>query len=131
MSNKPGWVRDAVATTVGWVNPKTNEVLAITTGLPDALEFRNNKIVWPSLDKVLKDEAVSEIVVEEDTAEPAVEFTVDAVESTSIEYEVVFEEDVTDPVPPVTLAVPEASDAEVVVDLNPPARKPGRPKKTV
>lgn len=46
-TNKPAWLKDAVATTAGWVNPRTNELLASRRNLPDALPFVNGKIVWP------------------------------------------------------------------------------------
>lgn len=56
MSKKPGWVRDAVATTVGWVNPRTNEVLSVVRGLDDPLPFYKGKIIWP--DKKQNDSVV-------------------------------------------------------------------------
>lgn len=46
-TNKPAWLKDAVATTAGWVNPKTNELLASRRDLPDALPFVGGKIIWP------------------------------------------------------------------------------------
>lgn len=47
MVTKPGWLKNAVATSAGWVNPVSNEILMCVKGLPDALPFSKGKIVWP------------------------------------------------------------------------------------
>ncbi len=48
MANKqPSWAPDAVATTAGWVNPKTNELLSSVRGLENALPYIRGKIVYP------------------------------------------------------------------------------------
>ena len=48
MSNqKPAWAPDAIATTAGWVNPKTNELLASVRGLPGALPYIKGRIIHP------------------------------------------------------------------------------------
>lgn len=47
MTAKPTWAQNVVATPMGWVNPKTNELVSIVPGLTDTLPFENDKIVWP------------------------------------------------------------------------------------
>ena len=62
MATKPGWLKDAVATTAGWVNPKNNEILLCVKHLPDALLFSKGKIVWPEAVEAKAPEAPAEEV---------------------------------------------------------------------
>lgn len=52
MSKKPNWAPDAIATTAGWVNPKTNELLVSVRGLPGALPYIKGRIIHPAATKV-------------------------------------------------------------------------------
>lgn len=68
---KQAWMGDAIATTVGWVNPKTNEILVAAKGLEGAVEFdpRGNYKVKPVAKSTA---AVKQAEPEVEAAEPEV-----------------------------------------------------------
>lgn len=80
---KQAWMGDAIATTVGWVNPKTNEILVAARGLPDAVPFdaKGNYSVNP-VAKSTTPEVTQEVAPEVSEAGPEVSEIIPVPEAT-------------------------------------------------
>jgi hypothetical protein len=89
MSKKPNWAPNAVATSAGWVNPDTNELLVSARGLPGALPYIKGRIIrsvdstpTPKVAEAAKEVVDAVVAVSEEVQEvvaQAVEEVVEAV----------------------------------------------------